>query len=198
MCEQNAAYFSDIIESYETDVWQDRAEKRKALILKLLWNESDSFFYDYDFVYKKHSQVATLGGFAPLWAKIVSEDQAKKVVQNLHRFEYDFGVAVCENTDQKIVYQWDFPNGWSPITYLAVHGLRNYGFLDDAARIADKYLKTVKKNFSSTGKIWEKYNVVDGSINVNNEYKMPSMLGWTAGVFVYCYDFLITHKEFAC
>jgi len=70
---------------------------------------------------------------------------------------------------------------------------QNHFFIDDAARIAEKYLNIVEKNFKSTGKIWEKYNVVEGSINVNDEYKMPSMLGWTAGVFVYCNS--IIHKN---
>ncbi len=190
LCELDAAYFSDILESKDTEAWRGHAEKRKEIILKLLWNESESFFYDYDFVNDKYSQVATLGGFAPLWAKIAAKDQAKKVVQNLHHFEYDFGVAVCENSNQQIVYQWDFPNGWPPITFMVIEGLINYGFLKDAKRIAEKYIKTVVKNFNINGKLWEKYNVVDGSINVNNEYEMPSMLGWTAGVFVYCYEFL--------
>jgi alpha,alpha-trehalase len=198
LCEQNAALFAKRVKTEETEIWRDRAEKRKKLILKILWNESESFFYDYDFINNTHSQVATLGGFAPLWANIVNKDQAEKVVQNVHRFEYDFGVAVCEKTNQKNIYQWDFPNGWPPITYFAIDGLINYGFFDDATRIAEKYLKTVTKNFESTGKIWEKYNVVDGSINVNNEYEMPSMLGWTAGVYVYCYDLIMTHKEIAC
>jgi len=45
LCEQNAAYFSDILELKDTEVWRDRAEKRKELILELLWNESESFFY---------------------------------------------------------------------------------------------------------------------------------------------------------
>ena len=44
----------------------------------------------------------------------------------------------------------------------------------------------VEKNFEATGNIWEKYNVVDGSTSVTNEYDMPPMLGWTSGVYLYC------------
>lgn len=60
----------------------------------------------------------------------------------------------------------------------------NYGYKDNAKRIAEKYINTVIKNYETTNNLWEKYNVVDGTINVANEYEMPSMLGWTAGVFV--------------
>ena len=66
----------------------------------------------------------------------------------------------------------------------------NYGFCREARRIAEKYLRVVIKNFQETGELWEKYNVVDGSIQVKNEYAMPAMMGWTAGVFVFCADFL--------
>jgi alpha,alpha-trehalase len=33
--------------------------------------------------------------------------------------------------------------------------------------------------------LWEKYNAVTGTTDVVNEYKMPPMMGWTAGVFVF-------------
>ena len=35
-----------------------------------------------------------------------------------------------------------------------------------------------------------KYNVVEGNINVSNEYEMPAMLGWTAGTFICLDDYL--------
>lgn len=44
--------------------------------------------------------------------------------------------------------------------------------------------------FEKTGCLWEKYNVVEGSINVTNEYEMPAMMGWSAGVYLYCADLL--------
>ena len=69
-------------------------------------------------------------------------------------------------------------------------GLNNYGYTDDAKRIAQKYVTLAEKVFDETGALWEKYNVVDGSINVNNEYKMPTMLGWSAGVYIAAQKFL--------
>lgn len=70
----------------------------------------------------------------------------------------------------------------------------NYGYSEDAERIAKKYVDLVDENFKTTGNIWEKYNVVDGSIHVTNEYNMPPMLGWTAGVYLFCKHILDGQK----
>ncbi|MDP4134040.1 MAG: trehalase family glycosidase, partial [Bacillota bacterium] len=77
-----------------------------------------------------------------------------------------------------------------PIHYIAVHGLARYGFEDAARRIAKKYTDSMEKIFEQTGTLWEKYNVEDGSTNVTDEYKMPEMLGWTAGVYLDLKKFL--------
>lgn len=184
--EMNAAYFSKILGHDESELWLERADDRKQLLHRYCWNDETGLFFDYDFINKRQSRIASLATFSPLWIGLASKHQAKSVVENLHRFEYDFGVAACENSDQKIIYQWDYPNGWPPLFYITIAGLLNYEFADDAKRIAEKYLRVVIKNFKETGDLWEKYNVVDGSINVKNEYDMPAMLGWTAGVFVSC------------
>lgn len=62
--------------------------------------------------------------------------------------------------------------------------MEQYGYRDDALRIADKFVRLVEKVFDQTNNLWEKYNVVDGNINVTNEYDMPPMMGWTAGVYL--------------
>ena len=70
---------------------------------------------------------------------------------------------------------------------MTVFGLLKYGFKTDALRIAEKYVSLVEKNFETTNNLWEKYNVVEGTVNTNNEiFKMPPMIGWTAGVYLSC------------
>lgn len=188
--EMNFAHFSLVLEQGEETHWSALAQKRQMLFSKFFWNEEIGFFYDYDFVNNRQSPIASLAGFHPLWTNMATQNQARAVKNNLTRFEYDFGVAVCENSNQEIIYQWDSPNGWPPLFYIVINGLKNYGFEDDARRIAEKYVNLVVRNFQSTGDLWEKYNVFDGSIRVNNEYEMPAMMGWTAGVFVFCVHFL--------
>ena len=192
MSEINAVHFCETLKIDEQELWLQRAEQRKQLMNQYCWNQKQGMYYDYDFVNQHHSHVASLATFLPLWANVASTAQADSVLKNLSRFENDYGVSVCENSHQTITYQWDYPNGWPPIFYITIAGLRKCGYLDQARRIAEKYLKICIRNFKETGDLWEKYNVMDGSIHVKNEYKMPAMMGWTAGVFVYCADFLGT------
>ena len=82
-------------------------------------------------------------------------------------------------------YQWGYPNGWAPHQMIVIQALDRYGYRADAARIAGKYLALVDRVFAATGKLWEKYNVVNGSNEVEDEDQggMPPMMGWTAGVY---------------
>lgn len=62
-------------------------------------------------------------------------------------------------------------------------GLLRYGYKEDAFRIAQKYCDLVESCFAQSGHLWEKYNVVKGNAEVVDEYEMPTMLGWTFGVY---------------
>lgn len=67
---------------------------------------------------------------------MATDQQARMIMNNLHRFEYDYGVSACEPTRQRLTYQWDYPNGWPPLFYMVIYGLDNYGFCQEAQRIA--------------------------------------------------------------
>lgn len=101
-----------------------------------------------------------------------------------------YGVATCEKKEFVGTYQWAYPNGWPPLQRIMVQGLLNYGYIEEAKRIALKYVDLVETCFDSTGHLWEKYNVVDGNVQVVNEYDMPPMLGWTFGTYYFCCNVL--------
>jgi alpha,alpha-trehalase len=89
--------------------------------------------------------------------------------------------------------QWDLPFGWAPTNWLATKGLAQYGFTNDATRIATKFSSTVLQNFLLDSTIREKYNVVDGSANiaVAAGYKSNVVgFGWTNGVYLQMNDLL--------
>ena len=73
---------------------------------------------------------------------------------------------------------------------IVVGGLLRYGYTEDAWRIMRKFVRLVEKCYQHSGHLWEKYNVVDGNVNVQDEYEMPTMLGWTFGVYVWFKDLL--------
>lgn len=179
--------------------WDAKAEARKNLINEYCWNEHRGLFLDYDYVNERHSSVAAVTTFHPLWAGFATEEQAARVRGNLQLFEHDWGVGVCEQTEQLLAYQWDYNVGWAPMHYIVYHALKNYGYDIDAKRVAGKYLDLLAKNYASPtpdslqkndetiarepGKLYEKYNVIDGTI-YDGEYPSRAFLGWTAGVFV--------------
>jgi len=183
--EYNIAFFENELNRDNCE-WLKRAEARKKLIYRYLWNEEKAMFLDYNFVTEKHSDVCSAASFYPLFTEIADDDMAQKTAKNLlSELETEFGILTCGNHNVPGIYQWDAPQGWAPLHYIAVKGLLNYNINDSAFRIAKKYLSTVENNYQKTGRLWEKYNVADGSINTNNEYDMPAMLGWSAGVYLY-------------
>ena len=75
---------------------------------------------------------------------------------------------------------------------IVIQALDRYGYKTDAARIAEKYVTLIDRVFAATGKLWEKYNVLNGSNEVEDEDQggMPPMMGWTAGVYRFAQSYL--------
>ncbi len=187
--EKNFLDFSRILCKFENSEWEKCAEKRKTLLNECCWDKNSGLYFDYNYINKSPGSSVSLAAYTPLWANIPDKQQAGFLKDNLFRFRYEYGLSICEGSDRVSKYQWDYPNGWPPLFYIVIEGLNNYGFTCEAKRISEKYLSVLIKNFKETGKLWEKYNITDGSINVNNEYEMPPMYGWTAGVFLHCAEF---------
>jgi alpha,alpha-trehalase len=165
-------------------LWHQRAEKRKELIQKLLWNQQRGLFFDYDFVEGKQSTYEYATTFYPLWAGLATPEQARSLVKNLPLFEQAGGLAM---STKETGVQWDYPYGWAPIHLLAVEGLRRYGYNAEADRISLKFLSMVLTNFARDGNIREKYDVVSDSSNfkLTEGYRDNVVgFGWTNGVFL--------------
>ena len=190
MYELNFYKFYKLLELKEANKWKAKATHRKALINKYCYNPKDSFFYDYDFVNKKQSPVLSSAIFNVLWSKLASGKQAAGIKKSLSILEVNHGIVACAQGFSNYNYQWDYPNGWAPLHYIAIKGLANYEFYADATRIALKYRNNVSANFIATGNLWEKYNVVSGKMDVKDEYEMPTLMGWTAGIYVFADEFL--------
>ncbi len=164
--------------------WNQRAEARKKLITRYLWNDEQGLFFDFNFVTKKMSSYKYASTFYPLWAGLATPEQAKAVVNNLKVFEQPGGLPMStEDTGA----QWDLPYGWGNIEMLAIDALRRYGYNADADRISYEFLSTVAENFRRDGTIKEKYNVVTRSSEAHVElgYEMNVVgFGWTNAAFL--------------
>jgi len=164
--------------------WNQRAEERKKLITKYLWDGERGLFFDFNFVTRQMSNYVYATTLYPLWAGLATPEQAKAVVANLKTFERPGGLAM---SDTESGAQWDLPYGWGNIEMLAVEGLRRYGYDAEADRISYEFLSTVAENFRRDGTIREKYNVVTRSSEAHVElgYEMNVVgFGWTNAAFV--------------
>lgn len=161
--------------------WQARAERRKAAINELLWDEQAGLYCDYDVVQGRRRDYPFATTFYPLWAGIASEAQAARVIDNLALFEMPGGVQTSTNVSGS---QWDAPFGWAPLQLIAVNGLRRYGAEAAARRIAVKFVSLVAQEFRLREAIFEKYNVVERSSYIDTAYGYAVNVvgfGWTNG-----------------
>lgn len=182
---QLSFFASELDKCEEAKVWKKLADDR-AEFMRTYLKAEDGVFYDYNIQKKEISTLAGAANFYPLFLNLATEEEAKAAYEVLPKIEMEFGIATCEPCDMPGNYQWGYPNGWPPLQRIVVQALLNYGYEEDAVRIASKYVDVVERNFAETGHLWEKYNVVDGSVRVVNEYEMPAMLGWTFGTYYYC------------
>ena len=164
--------------------WSQRAEARKKLITRYLWNQEQGLFFDYNFQTNRMSNYQYASTFYPLWAGLATHEQAKAVADNLKIFDRPGGLPMSTYESGA---QWDLPYGWGNIEMLAIDGLRRYGFNADADRVSYEFLSTVAENFRRDGIIKEKYNVVTKSSEAHVElgYEMNVVgFGWTNAAFL--------------
>ena len=164
--------------------WNQRAEARKQLISRYLWNQEQGLFFDYNFQNGRMSDYRYASTFYPLWAGLATPEQAKAVAGNLKIFDRPGGLPMSTFESGA---QWDLPYGWGNIEMLAIDGLRRYGFNADADHVSYEFLSTVAENFRRDGNIREKYNVASRSSEAHVElgYEMNVVgFGWTNAAFL--------------
>jgi len=164
--------------------WNARAEERKKLIRRYLWDEKSGWFFDYNLQTLQRSSYRYAATFYPLWAGLATPEQAQAVVKNLPALEHPGGVAMSTEETEA---QWDLPYGWGNIEMLVVEGLRRYGFRAEADRVSYEFLSMVAENFRRDGNIREKYDVVTRSSEsrVKLGYQMNVVgFGWTNAAFL--------------
>jgi alpha,alpha-trehalase len=160
-----------------------KALSRKKAILKYSWSEKNGWFMDYDWKLKHSTPDLTLAGVYPLEFKIADKQQADKVASVLQTKFLKSGGLVT--TFKRTGQQWDSPNAWAPLQYMAIDGLNNYHQNNLARSIAIKWIRTNIDIFNTTGKLMEKYNVTDTDVKAGGgEYPLQDGFGWTNGVLL--------------
>jgi alpha,alpha-trehalase len=178
-------------------VWLARAETRRRSVNRLMWDEKDGLYYDYNFAKGGVRRYPFVTTFYPLWVGIADRRQAARLVSNLHLFERAGGLQTSTNASGN---QWDAPFGWAPMQMIAVEGLRRYGYTEEADRITANFLSTVLKEFIQHNTIVEKYDVarreseISGGIRFGYDYNVIGF-GWTNAAFTDMYARLPERKR---
>lgn len=178
--------------------WKAKAAKRKHEVNKYMWHKRRGFYFDYNYNKEKQGDVWSLAGFFPMWAGLASKEQAADMVKNLSKFEHVGGLATTTRPliDMSIFgslkVQWAFPNGWAPLHYIVIEGLKNYGYEKEAEELARKWIQTNLYWFERHGVFLEKYNVVKPHKHpVEGLYPSQTGFGWTNAIFKkLCQDYL--------
>ena len=164
-------------------LYDGRAAKRQAAVLARCWDAQAGWFQDYNWRLKRRSTVRSLAGVFPLAFGLATPAQATRVAAGLKTSFLKPGglVTTLSATGQ----QWDAPNGWAPLQYLAVEGLARYKQPALADTVAHRWVRLNSRVFRQTGKLLEKYDVVNPNRPAGGgEYPLQDGFGWTNGVLL--------------
>jgi alpha,alpha-trehalase len=158
------------------------AADRKEAVSRWLWVKGEGRFAD--FVLDANAITPTLSAATlyPLFTGLADAAQADAVADMVKaRLVAPGGLRTTNSTTGQ---QWDGPNGWAPLQWIAVSGLERYGHSDLARGIAGAFLCTVERTYAETGKLLEKYDVEERRPGGGGEYPLQDGFGWTNGVVV--------------
>lgn len=162
------------------DRYTAEAKARRAAIMRWLWDGEAQRFGDYDLSVGHLTPVISAALLYPLFVGLADQSQAAQTVALAeHQLIAQGGLRT---TTVRTGQQWDAPNGWAPLQWIAIAGLRRYGYDDAARTIAGRWLATVERTYRATGRLLEKYDVEERLPGGGGEYPTQDGFGWTNGV----------------
>lgn len=176
-----------------SEFYKVQSQKRRQAVLKYCWNADLQFFFDYEWKDKKTTNKWSAAAAMPLFTGLADFHHAEFVAGHLEKkFLKPGGIVTTLYTTGQ---QWDAPNGWPPLQFVAVQGLMNYGYYNLPREIANRWMQLNEKVFAATGKMMEKYNVVNLQLEGGGgEYPTQDGFGWTNGVYLKFFDMFKRQK----
>jgi alpha,alpha-trehalase len=158
-----------------------RAASRRKAVNRYLWNAAEGVYRDYGWVKREQVPRISAATVYPLFVAMADQAQAAAVARTVSRDLLKAGGIVT--TPLTTGQQWDAPNGWPPLQWMSVSGLRQYSILPLAETIACRWMMGVNRVYGENGKLVEKYDVVStGRPGGGGEYPTQDGFGWTNGV----------------
>lgn len=174
--------------------FKQKADDRARAINSALWDAEQGWYVDRDLRSGQTRPALTAAALFPLWLKVATRPQARRTADAVEQQLVKQGglLTTTITTGQ----QWDAPNGWAPLQWVAVDGLQHYGQDTLARQVGVRFLRTVQSVYDGEQKLVEKY-VVDGSAGGGGggEYPLQDGFGWSNGVTLALLDRLCAPKK---
>jgi alpha,alpha-trehalase len=158
----------------------EQARARQRAVRRWMWVGSEDRFADLDWTAGKPTPVLSAATLYPLFTGLASQDEARAVARTVQgRLLAPGGLRTTTSVTGQ---QWDRPNGWAPLQWIAVSGLRRYGQKRTADAVATRFLTSVAREYCASGRMLEKYDVDEAKPGGGGEYPLQDGFGWTNGV----------------
>ncbi|WP_437888642.1 alpha,alpha-trehalase [Phytobacter sp. V91] len=183
-------------DSAKAQKFEALAMARQKAMEANLWNDKEGWYADYDLKTKKVRNQLTAAALFPLYVNAAARDRADKVASatQAHLLKPGGLTTTTVNSGQ----QWDAPNGWAPLQWVATAGLKNYDQQKLAMDVTWRFLSNVQHTWDREKKLVEKYDVsTTGTGGGGGEYPLQDGFGWTNGVTLSMLD-LVCPKENPC
>ncbi|ORY93580.1 Six-hairpin glycosidase-like protein [Syncephalastrum racemosum] len=198
--------------------YKRQAAKRLTAMEEVLWNDDDATFYDYNITSGGSQKTYSPAVLFPYWLGAVP-NRIKKDKNTLERvFDQTRSAlekypGVLTTTFENTTLQWDFPNGWPPLQFVAMEAMRNVDawtkksqFTPMADVLAERYIASAfcswyetggsvpgqlqkLSNQTDVGHMFEKLSVTDiGNAGGGGEYTVQAGFGWTNGIALWIFD----------
>ncbi|PSJ40638.1 trehalase [Sphingomonas deserti] len=156
------------------------AARRKQAIDRYLWIAKEGRYGDWERSAQRPTTIVSAATLYPLFVGAASPAQARAVAAMVRQVLVAPGGL--RTTPHRTGQQWDSPNGWAPLQWVAIDGLARSGEDALARDIARRWMETVARTYGETGKMLEKYDVEARRPGGGGEYPLQDGFGWTNGV----------------
>jgi alpha,alpha-trehalase len=159
-----------------------QASARRRAMNKHLWDPELGAFLDFDTRSGRRITRINAAAAYPLFVDLATTSQARSTARAIRTSLLNpHGLATTtESTGQ----QWDAPNGWAPLQWIAIDGLRRHDQEELAHEIAQRWVAENARVYCRTGKLVEKYDVRRAGEGMGGEYPVQDGFGWTNAVLI--------------
>ncbi len=163
------------------EIFRQKASDRRAAVNRYLWDDENGCYRDYDWR-REELALFSAASIVPLYVGMATHEQAERLSDAVKARLLTPGGILA--TEYETGEQWDRPNGWAPLQWMAIQGFKQYGNDSLGDEIAWSWLQTVNHFYKTHYKLIEKYHIASSQPREGGggEYPLQDGFGWTNGV----------------